>query len=33
MGGFIAEIRVFSAALNATDRAFIESSLRVRFGL
>jgi len=33
MGGFIAEIRAYASALSATDRAFIEGLLRVKYGL
>ena len=33
MGGFIAEIRAYASALAATDRAFIEHLLHLKYGL
>ena len=33
MGGFIAEIRAFSAALNSADRHFVERLLSNKYGL
>ncbi len=32
-GGWVAEIRAYASALTATDRRFIEDSLRAKFGL
>jgi hypothetical protein len=32
MGGFVAEIRVYASALNATDRAYVEGLLKVKYG-
>ena len=33
LGGFLAEVQLFSAALSTTDRVFVESGLRVKYGL
>ena len=33
MGGFVAEIRAYASALSPTDRAYVESLLRTKYGL
>ncbi len=33
MGGFLAEVRAYASALSRTDRAFIEATLKAKFGL
>jgi hypothetical protein len=33
MGGFLAEIRAYASPLNRTDRAFIEATLKAKYGL